>query len=105
MKNKETVLKFYDRVFNGWDLSELDKMMREDYIQHSPKVEDGREGFRRFITDFLAKKPHADIIHILEDGDLVCVFFAVPWTGAWRSRCSTCTVWRTVCWPSTGTAP
>ena len=75
MTNKEVVLKFYEEVFNNWDLSGIDSMMREDYIQHSPEVEDGRDGFKKFIKDFTAMKPHADIIKILEDGDLVCVFF------------------------------
>lgn len=75
MTNKEVVLRFYDEVFNQWNLSRLEDMMRENYIQHSPEVEDGREGFMKFIRDFITMKPHADIVKILEDGDLVCVFF------------------------------
>lgn len=75
MTNKEIVRRFYEKVFNAWDLSDLDQVMREDYIQHSPEVEEGREGFVRFMKGFLAAKPHAEIIHLLEDGDMVCVFF------------------------------
>ena len=75
MRNKRIVQQFYDQVFNKWDLNNLDSFMREDYIQHSPEVEDGREGFRRFIQDFIQMRPHAGILHILEDGDYVCVFF------------------------------
>lgn len=81
MTNKELVLKFYDRVFNNWDISELEDMMLEDYIQHSPEVKDGREGFREFITGFIAMRPHAHIFHILEDGDMVCVFFRCTMEG------------------------
>ena len=43
MTNKELILKVYDEVFNKRDLSNLDEYMREDYIQHNPTVENGRE--------------------------------------------------------------
>ena len=75
MTNKELVLKFYDEVFNGWDVSHLDEYMKEDYIQHNPTAPTGRAGFLQFAEKFLAMKPHMEIKHILEDGDLVCVFF------------------------------
>lgn len=52
MTNKELVLEFYDKVFNGHDLSDLGRYMREDYRQHSPEVADGREGFRAFAEGF-----------------------------------------------------
>ena len=81
MTNKELVLQFYDQVFNKWDLSCVPQFMREDYIQHSPEVEEGREGFLKFIKGFIQAKPHADIIQILEDGDLVCVFFRCVFGG------------------------
>ncbi len=75
MDHKELVRKFYDEVFNGWDTSRLDVYMRADYKQHNPRVEDGREGFRRFCEKFLALKPHMEIHSIVADGDMVCVFF------------------------------
>ena len=75
MTNKELVLKFYDEVFNGWDVSHLDEYMKEDYIQHNPTAPTGRAGFLQFAEKLLAMKPHMEIKHILEDGDLVCVFF------------------------------
>ena len=75
MSNKELVLRFYSEVFNGWDLSRLDSYMRDDYIQHNPNVETGKAGFRSFCAQFLPMKPHMEIKRILEDGDLVCVFF------------------------------
>ena len=75
MTNKELVLKVYDEVSNGWDVSHLDEYMKEDYIQHNPTAPTGRAGFLQFAEKFLAMKPHMEIKHILEDGDLVCVFF------------------------------
>lgn len=75
MSNKEIVRKFYDEVFNGYDLSHLDSYMKDDYIQHNPTCENGKEGFRKFCEGFLSMKPHMDIIKIGEDGDMVYVFF------------------------------
>ena len=73
--NKEIVEYFYEHVFNAWDISELDDLMRDDYKQHSPEVADGKAGFIAFSKEFFKQKPHAEIISCMEDGDKVCVFF------------------------------
>ena len=70
MTNRELIEKFYDEVFNNWDLSNLDTYMKEDYIQHNPVAESGREGFVRFCDKFLAMKPHMEIKHIIEENDM-----------------------------------
>ena len=75
MTNKELVLKVYDDVFNNWDTSNIDTYFREDYKQHNPGVENGREGFKKFLGVFLPMKPHMEIVKIAEDGDMVFVFF------------------------------
>ena len=75
MTNKEVILQFYEKVFNNWDVSNLEELMREDYIQHNPTVEDGIEGFRKFAARFLAMKPHMEIKQIFENDDRVAVFF------------------------------
>ena len=75
MTNKELVLKFYDEVFNRWDVSHLDEYMKEDYIQHNPTVEDGREGFSRFMEKFLSMDPHVEIVGSAAEKDLVFIFF------------------------------
>lgn len=75
MTNKEIVQEFYENVFNRWDMSMVDSVMRDDYIQHSPEVEDGKAGFIKFFNEFLKFKPHAEIIKIMEEDDMVCVFF------------------------------
>lgn len=68
--NKEVVEYFYERVFNAWDLSEIDDLMLDDYKQHSPEVGDGKEGFLAFMKGFLAGHPQTETIQCLEDGDL-----------------------------------
>ena len=75
MTNKELVLKVYDEVFNGADLSNVSEYIKEDYIQHNPTVEDGREGFIKFMNGFLSMKPHVEIINALENEDHVGIFF------------------------------
>lgn len=75
MTNRELVLKFYEEVFNGWDLSHLDDFMLDSYKQHNPTAEDGKEGFRKFAEKFLAMKPHMEISKIVCEDDLVVVFF------------------------------
>lgn len=79
--NKEIVEYFYERVFNAWDLSELDDLMRDDYKQHSPEVADGKEGFIAFMEGFLKGHPRTHTIRCLEDGDLVCMFFRCEMDG------------------------
>lgn len=79
--NKEVVEYFYERVFNAWDLSEIDDLMRDDYKQHSPEVGDGKEGFLKFIKGFLAAHPQTETIKCLEDGDMVCMFFKCKMDG------------------------
>ena len=66
MSNKEIVLKFYEEVFNNWDKSVIDNYIKEDYIQHNPNAETGREGFKKFAGFFLGLKPHMDIIFCAE---------------------------------------
>lgn len=75
MSNKEIVLKFYEEVFNGWNISAIDNYVKEDYIQHNPNVKNGRDGFKAFAERFLAMKPHMDIIKCVEEDDTVFVFF------------------------------
>lgn len=75
MSNKEIVLQFYKEVFNEWDITNIDRFMKDSYIQHNPTCENGKDGFLKFAEKFLALKPHMEIIKIGEDGDMVYVFF------------------------------
>ena len=75
MTNKEIVLKFYDEIFNAWTVEGLERFMREDYKQHNQTVKDGRAGFIEFAGFFFQQHPKMRVVKILEDGDMVCVFF------------------------------
>ena len=76
MTNKEVILKFYEEVFNNKDLSNLDEMMRDDYMQHNPTAPDGKQGFIAFTDRFFKLDPHMDILKIFEnDNNEIAVFF------------------------------
>jgi predicted SnoaL-like aldol condensation-catalyzing enzyme len=75
MTNKELILKFYDEVFNGQNLQNLDLYMRDDYKQHNAGVKNGKQGFIDFCGRFFPLQPHMEIKHLIADGDMVCVFF------------------------------
>lgn len=81
MTNKELILKFYDEVFNNWDLSHLDDYMLDTYMQHNAAVKDGKEGFREFAGKFLAMKPHMEISRVICEEDIVVVFFKCTMEG------------------------
>lgn len=77
MTNKEIVLNFYRDVWNAHDPSKVADYVREDYKQHNPTVEQGRQGLLNFLKFFFTKEARHDIQLALEDGDLVAVYVYV----------------------------
>ena len=77
MTNKEIVLNFYRDVWNAHDASKVPQYICEDYIQHNPNVEQGRQGLLNFLKLFFTKEAKHDIVLALEDGDLVAVYVHV----------------------------
>ena len=73
MTNKEIVLNFYRDVWNAHDDSKVAQYVCEDYVQHNPNVEQGRQGLLNFLKFFFTKEAKHDIQLALEDGDLVAV--------------------------------
>ena len=73
--NKSLVQEFYDQVFSRGDTSNIDRFMRDDYIQHNSTCADGKAGFLEFIKGFLALGPQIDIIRLNGEDDMVYVFF------------------------------
>jgi predicted SnoaL-like aldol condensation-catalyzing enzyme len=51
-KNKELVRRLYEEVFNQGNLTILEEIMSEDFLDHSPLEGQlpGREGFRHSVT-------------------------------------------------------
>jgi len=71
--NRRLVIAFYERVFVRHEVAEAAAVMAETYIQHNPRVPDGREPFVRFFTGFFKDNPKATtrIVRSATDGDLV----------------------------------
>ncbi|UWG95537.1 ester cyclase [Dehalobacter sp. DCM] len=74
--NKEIIKVLIDTVFNQHDLSIVDEIMREDYIQHNDEIPQGRAEFKRFFEQTFQSIPdfRYDTIHLVADGDIVATY-------------------------------
>jgi steroid delta-isomerase-like uncharacterized protein len=74
-ENKEIVLRFWQEVFNGRKLEEIDKYFAEDYVYHGAAGQDirGREGLKQFLSVYFKAFPdlHAEVEDIFGEGDKV----------------------------------
>lgn len=73
-ENERTVLTFMRDCMHGDDLSLIDTLVAEDYIQHTPGIGQGREGLRRYITEIAYRRPGRKSwrpIQIFAAGDMV----------------------------------
>ena len=63
-------------VFANRDFSQLDALMREDYIQHNPLVAQGRQGFRAFFEAWFRASPDFkyDLKKLVSEGDMVWAY-------------------------------
>jgi predicted SnoaL-like aldol condensation-catalyzing enzyme len=74
--NKEVVEAFCTAVFINHDLSTLDHLMRDDYIQHNPDVPQGKAGFIQFFMQTFKAIPDFkySLKQMVADGDLVWMY-------------------------------
>ena len=71
-----TVEAFVDTVFNQHKVSEaFDRYVGPTYIQHNPKVPDGREGGVKGLTWLVTQNPQMRIVvkRVIAQGDLVAI--------------------------------
>ena len=86
LSNKTIVLQCYRKIIRDLDLSLIENYIREDYIQHSPTVKNGREGLIEMLT-FLKALPKptelspSPIVRAIADGDFVAVHLDVRFMG------------------------
>ena len=55
--NLELVAKATGAVFNGHDLTAIEKYWAENYIQHNPMAKSGREEFKEFFQQWIKATP------------------------------------------------
>jgi predicted SnoaL-like aldol condensation-catalyzing enzyme len=84
--NKIIVLECYRKIIRDLDLSLVDDYIREDYIQHSPTVKDGKAGLLEmlhFLKSLPQPKEHgpSPIIRTIVEDDLVVVHLDVQFMG------------------------
>jgi len=57
-QNQALIAEFAQQVFTNKDLSQLDRFMTENYIQHNPLVAQGRVGFKDFFKNWFESVPN-----------------------------------------------
>ena len=73
-RNKETAVAFYDMAFNQSRPREaMERYSGDVYIQHSPGVKDGKEGFIEYFEEMQRRYPgkRVSFKKILAEGDFV----------------------------------
>jgi steroid delta-isomerase-like uncharacterized protein len=80
-------------VFQKHDFSQLDAIMRDDYIQHNPDVPHGKAAFKRFFEDMFRAMPdfRYTMKKIIAEGDTVMMYSTVTAThkGEWLGNPAT----------------
>jgi steroid delta-isomerase-like uncharacterized protein len=74
-QNKEIVREFIDRVFTKGDLTAVDELLSEDFVNHDPHfgAPGGREAFRYMGTVVREACPdwHSELHLLVGEGDIV----------------------------------
>jgi predicted SnoaL-like aldol condensation-catalyzing enzyme len=79
--NKQVVAEFHELALNRKDAAAAAAHLGSRYVQHSPELADGVEGFQAFIEQYRKKFPDArsEIKRVFADGDYVVLHVhAVP---------------------------
>jgi predicted SnoaL-like aldol condensation-catalyzing enzyme len=68
--NRAIVERLFAAMCAG-DLAVVDELVAEDFVQHNPQVQSGREAFRGFLA---AVSPvQSTVYRVIADGDLVAI--------------------------------
>ena len=75
-RNKEVIRRFYQEFFNDHVVKSADQYVREDYIQHNPGVEQGREGLKSAFAQKFIECPEfcLQIQMLIAENDMAAVY-------------------------------
>lgn len=82
--NKQIVFTLLAEGFGKGDKTVINKLVREDYIQHNPTAADRREGLLQLVDMIKAGKvpaPKVDVKRVIADGDYVLLHSDYDWGG------------------------
>ncbi|KIX91015.1 membrane protein [Staphylococcus microti] len=80
-KNKETAKNFYETAYLGNPRLAIEKYVGDNYFQHNPAVEDGKQGFIDYFEEMHAYCPDKQIefLRIVGEEDLVSLHTHQTW--------------------------
>lgn len=82
-KNKLRAVEFYKMAYLGQARKAVELYVGDDYIQHNPDVENGKEGFITYFDLMQKEYPEKDIefVRVIAQDDLVALHTHQIWPG------------------------
>ena len=71
MDGKELVQRIFDEVINKGNIDAVDDFMAEDFVDHGPLGDMGRDAFKGLVGQYRAAVPdlHCEVSHLIQEGD------------------------------------